>query len=62
MASMWKSSTLTSGYSLATSRHTSRNRPVVIFRTLALCTMVTRLSRRIASSNADLAIRSVAGG
>ena len=47
MASMWKSSTSTSGYSCATSRQTSRNRPVVIFSTLALCTIVTLLRRRV---------------
>jgi hypothetical protein len=61
MASMWKSSTVTSGYPLAISRQTSRNRPVVSLSTLALWTIVRCRRRRLARSRATRAIRSTAG-
>ena len=45
MASMWKSSTRHVRVVLrATSRQTSRNRPVVSLSTLALCTIVSLLA------------------
>lgn len=59
-ASMCRSSTVTSGYSCPTSRHTSRNRPVVICSTLALWTIVTCFLRPMARRKASWAMRSVA--
>ncbi len=57
MASMIRSSYATAGKREATARTHSRNSPSDTRSTLALCTAVKRLRRRMASANATSAIR-----